>query len=190
MRKLSPRRVVAAFVAIVAVAFLSSSAAAATTRSGHSRPAQVVVTGQVQHRRAYTVADLRRFPQHTVTVRFGSSTGTERHTFTGPLLINVARPPAPGSTRTSRTTSCDSSSRRPAPTAIGRSCPGERSIRPSAHVRCWSPPPRTVSRWTPTALAWSCRVTPRAVVMSARSYSSTSATPIASSAGTEERGNR
>ncbi|MFB9830704.1 molybdopterin-dependent oxidoreductase [Actinoallomurus acaciae] len=90
MRKLSPRRVVAAFVAIFAVAFLSSSAVAAPVRSGHSRPAQVVVTGQVQHRRAYTVADLRRFPQHTVTVQFGSSTGTEQHTFTGPLLTDVA----------------------------------------------------------------------------------------------------
>jgi hypothetical protein len=31
----------------------------------------------VEHRRAYTVADLRTFAQHTVTVQFASSGGTE-----------------------------------------------------------------------------------------------------------------
>jgi DMSO/TMAO reductase YedYZ molybdopterin-dependent catalytic subunit len=68
---------------VIAAAALVTPSAAAAARPAHQRPAKVAVTGQVQHRRSYPVAELRAFPQHTVTVRFASSNGTEHHTFTG-----------------------------------------------------------------------------------------------------------
>ncbi|MGH3379093.1 MAG: molybdopterin-dependent oxidoreductase [Actinoallomurus sp.] len=75
---------------------MSPSATAATARPAHHpRPVRVVVTGQVEHRHAYTVAELRAFPQHTVTVEFGSGGGVEKHTFTGPLLTDVATAAGP-----------------------------------------------------------------------------------------------
>jgi DMSO/TMAO reductase YedYZ molybdopterin-dependent catalytic subunit len=87
------RRGLIALIVITMAALLSPSATAATP--AHPRPVRVTVTGQVEHRRAYTVAQLRAFPQHTVTVQFGSANGTEQHTFTGPLLTDVATAAGP-----------------------------------------------------------------------------------------------
>jgi DMSO/TMAO reductase YedYZ molybdopterin-dependent catalytic subunit len=91
----SRRRGLAALIAIAAAALLSPSATAAAAKPAHPRPVRVTVTGQVEHRRAYTVAQLRAFPPHTVTVQFGSAGGTEQHTFTGPLLTDVATAAGP-----------------------------------------------------------------------------------------------
>lgn len=90
------RRTLTALIAIALVALVSPSATAATARPArHPRLVRVAVTGQVEHRRSYTVAELRSFPQHTVTVRFTSEGGVENHTFTGPLLTDVAASAGP-----------------------------------------------------------------------------------------------
>jgi hypothetical protein len=82
-------RVLAALIVVAATA-IAPSAAAGTSRPAHSHPIRFVVTGQVAHRHAYTVSGLRSFPQHTVTVSFSSGQGLEHHTYTGPLLLDVA----------------------------------------------------------------------------------------------------
>ncbi|MGW4802235.1 molybdopterin-dependent oxidoreductase, partial [Nonomuraea sp. NPDC004297] len=51
----------------------------------------VKVRGHVEHPRSFTMARLRGLPQHTVRVRYQTSHGAERHTFTGPLLSDVLR---------------------------------------------------------------------------------------------------
>ena len=89
----SPRRRGVIALIVITMAALSPSATAATP--AHARPVRMTVTGQVEHRHAYTVAQLRAFPQHTVTVQFGSAGGTEQHTFTGPLLTDVATAAGP-----------------------------------------------------------------------------------------------
>lgn len=97
MKAIRPRRrTLVALVTVAVAALLSPSASAATARPAHHpHAARVVVTGQVEHRRTYTVAGLRAFPQHTVAVTFTSGSGTEHHTFTGPLLTDVAAAAAP-----------------------------------------------------------------------------------------------
>ncbi|MGW6505285.1 molybdopterin-dependent oxidoreductase [Nonomuraea angiospora] len=49
----------------------------------------VKVRGQVARPRSFTMARLRSLPQHTVRVRYQTSHGAEKHTFTGPLLSDV-----------------------------------------------------------------------------------------------------
>jgi len=88
-------RLLAVLVAIVAAVLVVPSGSAVAARGHHSQVAKVVVTGEVQRRHLYTVTRLRAFPQHTVTVQFASGTGIEQHTFTGPLLIDVATASAP-----------------------------------------------------------------------------------------------
>ncbi|WP_433424278.1 molybdopterin-dependent oxidoreductase [Microtetraspora malaysiensis] len=51
--------------------------------------ATVKVRGEVDHPRSFSLARLRSLPQHTVRVRYQTSHGAEKHTFTGPLLADV-----------------------------------------------------------------------------------------------------
>ncbi|MGI5158765.1 molybdopterin-dependent oxidoreductase [Microbispora sp. CA-102843] len=57
--------------------------------------APVKVRGQVDHPRSFTMDRLRGLPQHTVRVRYETSHGSEKHTFTGPLLADVLTPAEP-----------------------------------------------------------------------------------------------
>ncbi|GAA4183083.1 molybdopterin-binding oxidoreductase [Streptosporangium oxazolinicum] len=93
------RRLIAALLLATTVP-LTGTAAATTSTGGidlgtatthrvlEAAPA-VKVRGDVAHPRSFTLARLRSLPQHTVRVRYQSSRGTEKHTFTGPLLGDV-----------------------------------------------------------------------------------------------------
>ncbi|MEV5407550.1 molybdopterin-dependent oxidoreductase [Thermopolyspora sp. NPDC052614] len=102
----TPRRRAASFA--LATALLTAltpataaTATAATITSGATVVGSVVgtvagpavgpvkVRGEVAHPRSFTFARLRSLPQHTVRVRYQTSHGPERHTFTGPLLADV-----------------------------------------------------------------------------------------------------
>ncbi|MEV6868486.1 molybdopterin-dependent oxidoreductase [Streptosporangium subroseum] len=69
----------------------ASAGAPATTATHQASPAAppVKIRGDVAHPRSFTLARLRSLPQHTVRVRYQTSKGTEKHTFTGPLLLDV-----------------------------------------------------------------------------------------------------
>ncbi len=81
-------RAVVALVAVSLLALLAPAASASTHRP--PKPGRVAVSGQIAHRRVLSFGDLRSLPQHTVTVTFTSGQGQQRHTFTGPLLLDVA----------------------------------------------------------------------------------------------------
>ncbi|MFI7229642.1 molybdopterin-dependent oxidoreductase [Nonomuraea angiospora] len=51
--------------------------------------------GQVARPRSFTMARLRGLPQQAVRVRYQTSHGAEKHTFTGPLLSDVLQPAEP-----------------------------------------------------------------------------------------------
>ncbi|MGI5326007.1 hypothetical protein [Actinomadura nitritigenes] len=78
-------------IAVVTVGLLALLTPAASASAHHPpKPGQVIVSGQIAHRRVLTFADLGSLPQHTVTVTFSSGQGQQRHTYTGPLLLDVA----------------------------------------------------------------------------------------------------
>ena len=77
---------VAALVAIVLLAAVPSAAAASDTARDR---AVVLVDGAVQHRLRLSTADLAALPQYSITVTFQSGTGTQTHTYAGPLLLDV-----------------------------------------------------------------------------------------------------
>ncbi|MEV4360900.1 molybdopterin-dependent oxidoreductase [Nonomuraea sp. NPDC049625] len=89
------RRAVASALATVLLATLTPTApATAATAAGPASVRQapagtVKVRGQVDRPRSFTMARLRGLPQHTVRVRYQTSHGAEKHTFTGPLLSDV-----------------------------------------------------------------------------------------------------
>jgi DMSO/TMAO reductase YedYZ molybdopterin-dependent catalytic subunit len=82
-----------AATAVAAVAAVSLGGAAAQAEpvapADRHAAATVVVDGTVTHRLQLTTADLGRLPQRTITVTFESGTGTQTHTYTGPLLLDV-----------------------------------------------------------------------------------------------------
>lgn len=78
-----PRRL-AAVCATVLLALATPLPASASTAA-----VAVKVRGEVAHPRSFTVDRLRGLPQHTVKVRFQTSHGAEKHTYTGPLLADV-----------------------------------------------------------------------------------------------------
>jgi DMSO/TMAO reductase YedYZ molybdopterin-dependent catalytic subunit len=59
-------------------------------------PAQVRLAGEVDHPGPVTVAALRELPQHTIELEFVCSrSGLRRHTFTGPLLLDLVMAAGP-----------------------------------------------------------------------------------------------
>ena len=71
-----------------ASAVASTSAPTAPPLSG--LPAgRFLIIGAVAHPEVLTVADLQKLPSHTETVTFNSASGSQTHTFTGPLLLDV-----------------------------------------------------------------------------------------------------
>ncbi|MDP9868567.1 MULTISPECIES: molybdopterin-dependent oxidoreductase [Streptosporangium] len=105
----SPRRGAAATAIALLVALTPATAAAAAptvvagpssiqqavTGTASARAVTVKIRGHVDHPRSFTVARLRSLPQHTVHVRYETSHGPEKHTFTGPLLSEVLKPAKP-----------------------------------------------------------------------------------------------
>ncbi len=61
----------------------------AFAHGSRTRPDHIVVRGDVEQRLHLTADDLGKLQQHTVDVTFETSTSSERHTFTGPLLLDV-----------------------------------------------------------------------------------------------------
>ncbi|MGP4105154.1 molybdopterin-dependent oxidoreductase [Nonomuraea sp. KM90] len=85
-----------ALLATLPVDAPATATAAAATAAGPSSSRQsafgavpVKVRGEVAQPRWFTLARLRSLPQHTVRVRYQTSHGAEKHTFTGPLLADV-----------------------------------------------------------------------------------------------------
>ncbi|MFI9842290.1 hypothetical protein ACIHFD_35020 [Nonomuraea sp. NPDC051941] len=88
----SPRR--RAVASVLATALLATLTPTAATAAGpasvrQSAAGTVKVRGQVNRPRSFTMARLRGLPQHTARVRYQTSHGAEKHTFTGPLLADV-----------------------------------------------------------------------------------------------------
>jgi DMSO/TMAO reductase YedYZ molybdopterin-dependent catalytic subunit len=86
-------RLIATGIAAVALTF---TAAGAAPSAAGQRPDTVVVRGDVEHRLKLTAADLAALPQVSVTVSFLSGSGSQSHTFTGPLLLDVIDLAGPG----------------------------------------------------------------------------------------------
>ncbi|GAA3246635.1 hypothetical protein [Nonomuraea helvata] len=85
-----------AVTSALAIALLATLAPAttATAAAGPSSAQQttvgtVKVRGQVIRPRSFSMARPRSLPQHTVRVRYRTSHSAEKHTFTGPLLVDV-----------------------------------------------------------------------------------------------------
>jgi DMSO/TMAO reductase YedYZ molybdopterin-dependent catalytic subunit len=94
MRRNRLRPLSAAVIAVLSAMAVSGSGVLAHDRSHGppERPAagSLVVTGNVQRTLRLSVADLAAMPdQKTVEVAYHAGTGTEHHTFTGPLLLDV-----------------------------------------------------------------------------------------------------
>lgn len=96
---MSRSRVALAGVVCAATLILPSAASFATTPAA-SHPLSVSatvadalgsvrITGDVVQRRTVTRKDLAALPQHWQRVTYATSTGTETHTFRGPLLTDV-----------------------------------------------------------------------------------------------------
>jgi hypothetical protein len=59
-------------------------------------PGQAKMTGDLRRPRGLTALDLRAWKQHTTRADFACATsGTQRHTFAGPLLYDVLRDAEP-----------------------------------------------------------------------------------------------
>ncbi|MFF5206241.1 molybdopterin-dependent oxidoreductase [Streptosporangium sp. NPDC000396] len=85
------RHAVTALLLAMIVSLTGTGTGTAVATVAHQAPhaAPVKVRGDVDHPRSFTAARLRALPQHTVRVRYRTSHGPEKHTFTGPLLLDV-----------------------------------------------------------------------------------------------------
>jgi Oxidoreductase molybdopterin binding domain len=81
--------------AVLALTGLAGASAVASTSAPAVPPltglpaGQVLLIGAVAHPEILTVAKLQALPPHTETVTFKAGSGSETHTFTGPLLLDV-----------------------------------------------------------------------------------------------------
>ncbi|WP_345633146.1 molybdopterin-dependent oxidoreductase [Rugosimonospora acidiphila] len=96
----SRRLAVLAAAVFTAVALTAGTASGASSgapnidrRTGGGAAAKqrtvLLVDGAVRHRVRLSATDLAALPEQTVTVTFESGTGTQTHTYTGPLLLDV-----------------------------------------------------------------------------------------------------
>jgi hypothetical protein len=99
------RAITLSAAAVATAAALSSAAAptaAAPAPSPHSCSGGAVISGNVAHPGCASAASLARLPKRTITVTFASDAGSQTHTFSGPLLIdvvNAARPRFPSTVK-------------------------------------------------------------------------------------------
>ncbi|MFI6598599.1 molybdopterin-dependent oxidoreductase [Nonomuraea sp. NPDC050536] len=88
-RNLAALTLATALLATLAPATASAAVIAGPYSTQRTDAPPVKVRGEVDQPRSFSMDRLRALPQHTVRVRYQTSHGAEKHTFTGPLLADV-----------------------------------------------------------------------------------------------------
>ena len=100
MHRIKSRRLVSVVAAIASVITLSGATASAAPAPAAGQVAAdqrivLQIIGAVQQRLRLGIDQLEQLPQQTVTVTYQSGSGSQTHTYVGPLLsdvLNLARP--------------------------------------------------------------------------------------------------